>query len=131
MISSPFVGTELSGVRFARNSLKPKTIMAEVTGVVFIAELSMSVGVRRFRSLTKNKMITILYTCPACNVVDVPLQVPAREDSDKNSVVPWVKRCAFFVGQHHHSTHPKCDYGKCDLKIPIQEGQEFIGQQVE
>ena len=75
-------------------------------------------------------MLTILYSCKSCGIVDRPVQVPARETED---VKLWVELVVTFaIWNDHNAASPGCDmHTMSDVKIPIPEGSEFIGQQVE
>ncbi len=75
-------------------------------------------------------MITLLYSCQACGLVDRPIQVPARTTED---VCDWVGTiCAQAIGDDHHTVSPACQSRTMtNLKIPVPSGTEFIGQQIE
>lgn len=75
-------------------------------------------------------MITLMFTCKGCGLVDHKFQVPARESAD-HDVVAWMKKVEAWVSDEHTRVSPKCTANKLDnLKIPM-EGADFIGQQVE
>ena len=78
-------------------------------------------------------MITIRYSCPDCGLVDVSVQVPAREDPEPEGVIRWMEKVVLpTVGADHHTRSPKCNPKELkDLKIPIDKSSEFLGQQIE
>lgn len=76
-------------------------------------------------------MITVLYSCKKCGIVDRPVQVPAREHQDID-VVHWMQNIvARSVSIDHQQVSPSCIPDTLsDIKVPIADS-EFIGQQIE
>jgi hypothetical protein len=80
-------------------------------------------------------MITVMYSCEECGVVDAKCEVPARDTEDED-VRDWMNRLIYIVSADHRSLHPKCKTKKLiNLKIPLKgkDGPEaeFIGQQID
>ena len=75
-------------------------------------------------------MLTILYSCKSCGIKDRAVQVPARETED---VKVWVELVVgFAIWNDHNECSPGCVITKVsEVKIPIPEGTEFVGQQIE
>lgn len=70
--------------------------------------------------------ILVRYSCRACDVQDVKLQVPMRE-SPEVPVVKWMEVTIQQVANHHRTQFPWCRAKSLqDLKIPI-ENAEWIG----
>lgn len=70
--------------------------------------------------------ITIMYSCPACNVRNQKLDVPMRE-SPNDSVLKWMEQTIRLVGEDHQKDHPGCRVRRLrDLTIPITN-VEWIG----
>lgn len=70
-----------------------------------------------------NLTITCMYTCNACGVKDLPVEVPAREEED---VVKWVEAAAALMGADHGEHSPDCPSRTIDLKIPVT-GADKVG----
>ena len=75
-------------------------------------------------------MITVKYRCVPCRTGWVELQVPARDDPDPSSVVPYVRRVVDLCGEHHRSIMGEHDV-VIDLMLPAPPEAQFIGQQIE
>lgn len=68
--------------------------------------------------------IEVLYSCPDCGLVDVPVKVPARGVED---VGEWMEATVVLVGNDHFCRSPSCEPEKLrDLKIPMA-GTDRIG----
>ena len=73
-------------------------------------------------------MITVKFTCKACGMEKVEVQVPARSTED---VRAWVESIAQMCGDEHCRRNPKCHSDRVDLMIPLPKESEFVGQQIE
>lgn len=73
--------------------------------------------------------IPILYSCPACGLKDVEVQVRAREAGQ--DVAEWMDRAVVVeCGADHFHRSPGCAPASLrDIKIPIA-GAPFIGAPV-
>lgn len=78
-------------------------------------------------------VITVYFSCKKCGLVKHPVQVPAREDPDPESVVYWMKEIVGGCISHEHDrVSPHCKIETIsDVMIPMPPEAEFIGQQVE
>jgi hypothetical protein len=78
-------------------------------------------------------MITLRYSCPECGLVDIAVQVPAREDPEPEAVLTWMQQVVLpTVADDHNKRSPNCHPKELkDLKIPFDKNSEFIGQQIE
>jgi hypothetical protein len=70
--------------------------------------------------------IRCLYTCSLCDLVDVAVEVPAREST--RPVVEWMERiCIPAIGADHALRSPGCQPETLEnLKIPITNA-DYIG----
>ena len=67
--------------------------------------------------------IRVLYTCRACGLADIGVDVPARELED---VTDWLKTTAQLCGDDHCSRNPACSHLFVDVKIPVS-GADRVG----
>lgn len=80
-------------------------------------------------------MITVMFSCDGCGLVDQKVQVPARATAEED-VTEYLKRMGGWIGEEHERLSPKCKSMKMkNLKIPTKgpDGTEaeFLGQQLE
>lgn len=69
--------------------------------------------------------IEIRYSCGACGLKDVAVDVPAR-DSDED-VLLWMDATGLLLGRDHHERSPHCQPKMLqDVKIPIA-GADWVG----
>ena len=74
------------------------------------------------------RTITVRYSCPQCQTVNAPVEVPAREnDEPPEMVVPWVRDVvAGSVGAHHKKRSPHCRATSMkNLMIPILDQERY------
>lgn len=73
-------------------------------------------------------MIQCLYTCDACGLEDVAVDVPEREANQ--DVVYWLQHVAVsMIGADHRIRSPSCAATKITaLKIPVPDGTQRIGE---
>lgn len=76
-------------------------------------------------------MITVLYSCEKCGIIDKPVQVPAREHHEID-VAYWMREVVGLAASlDHQQTSPHCRPDSLtNIKVPLG-GADFIGQQVE
>lgn len=76
-------------------------------------------------------MITVLYSCELCGIIDKPVQVPAREHHEID-VAHWMREVVGrSISLDHEQASPTCHpKSLTNIKVPLS-GAEFIGQQVE
>jgi hypothetical protein len=68
--------------------------------------------------------IRVRYSCPACGLVSVNVDVPARETED---VVTWMEATVRATGADHNRRSPDCHPARLhDLMIPMT-GTDRIG----
>jgi hypothetical protein len=68
--------------------------------------------------------ITVLYSCPACGLADMPVPVPARTDED---VLKWMDATVRACCDDHRRRSPECRPTELyDLKIPMT-GADRVG----
>lgn len=69
---------------------------------------------------------TVLYSCPECGLVDVPVPVPSRTTED---VVQWFEGVMIrYLGVDHARRSPHCHPNKLrDVKIPMPAGTDRVG----
>lgn len=78
---------------------------------------------------TDRPKIKVRYTCPICKTVDREVEVRTRFAEE--DVVDWVEWVRMKVGQDHQEHKPRCPSFLCDLKIPINKGDDArIGEEV-
>ncbi len=77
-------------------------------------------------------MITVLYSCKECSIVDRKVQVPAREGAEVD-VVEWMNEVVMPCLQLDHiELSPRCRARSLQMvKIPHPPEAEFVGQQIE
>lgn len=68
--------------------------------------------------------ITCFYSCKVCDLKEIPVVVPAREEED---VVQWVQASAALMGSDHEKRSPTCPSRTIDLKIPMPAGSDKVG----
>lgn len=68
----------------------------------------------------------VMYTCHECGTNDRFVEVREREESE--AVVPWMQSVQVTVGQDHKKNSPWCASEKVDLKIPLAQGSQRIGE---
>lgn len=77
-------------------------------------------------------MITVLFSCDSCGLVDATARVPARESPDDN-VVDWFKGVLIpNVAEMHAILSPVCNAPSVqNVKVPIDERDPdgWIGKQ--
>lgn len=75
-------------------------------------------------------MIEVKYTCEGCGIVKRPVNVPARSTE---SVTDWMKGVVVrIIAEDHRATSPGCKSTRIkDLLIPVPDGTQFVGQQVD
>lgn len=71
-----------------------------------------------------NLTIQCFYSCKACGLKEVAVDVPLREQED---VVVWIKATAELMGADHGRRNPACDERKIDIKIPVSAGTTKVG----
>ena len=77
-------------------------------------------------------MITCLFSCDGCGLVDSPVRV--RDRAENEDVVYWMEKvCMEAVGMQHSLLSPMCRAKKLKyLKIPIdKEEGSWIGKQTD
>ncbi len=80
-------------------------------------------------------MLTCKFSCSVCGLKDVEVQVPAREDPDKMTVVEWMDRVVVrHVMRAHLQLSLLCQATHLtELKIPFPKDDPdgWIGKQVD
>lgn len=68
--------------------------------------------------------IEVLYSCPECGLVDIPVKVRARDQED---VIEWMRATIPLIGKDHHRRSPECYPAQLrDVKIPM-DGTDKVG----
>jgi hypothetical protein len=75
-------------------------------------------------------VITVLYSCDLCGLVDAPVQLPYRESSE--DVVEWVHKVGAICAQDHMRRSPERKPETLqNIKIPMPAGTEWVGGPVQ
>jgi hypothetical protein len=68
--------------------------------------------------------IMVRYSCPACGLKDVQVDVPARGEED---VIAWMDQTFHAIGADHRQRSPNCRPERLvDVKVPMA-GADRIG----
>lgn len=70
-------------------------------------------------------MITVLYTCKGCDLVEAKTFVRTRKPGE--SILAWMEEIRDAVGNDHSIRSPTCKAQACDLKIPVHDETKGIG----
>jgi hypothetical protein len=66
-------------------------------------------------------ILQVLYSCHGCGLKDVAVTVAHRKQGE--NITTWVDKVRLWVSNDHTVRSPKCTERKCDLKIPMQDGE--------
>lgn len=65
--------------------------------------------------------ITVLYSCPACGLVDAPVTLPERAPDE--DVLQWMETVVEATSRDHRRRSPDCHPQQLrNLKIPLPAG---------
>lgn len=72
-------------------------------------------------------MTDILYTCRACSLYDIKINVRFRKSNE--DIIHWMNHAVIpLISDDHHKRSPICAVTTLtDIKIPLPHGIEMIG----
>lgn len=71
-------------------------------------------------------IITVIWTCEQCGIIEAQLPVRARRKNE--DILVWMERLQNTLGMIHHQRSPHCTATELtQLKIPLPPGTNRIG----